>query len=89
MATADAFLNRKRLILKIRGLMLLKKLVKMVFKGVSFFIYFLLFEFVVENFLSIHSSIEFTVLLVVAGVIAYFLASISSKKLMDIVEGNF
>lgn len=69
--------------------MLLKKLVKMVFKGVSFFIYFLLFEFVVENFLSIHSSIEFTVLLVVAGVIAYFLASISSKKLMDIVEGNF
>lgn len=69
--------------------MLLKKLVKMVFKGVSFFIYFLLFEFVVENFLSIHSSLEFTVLLVVAGVIAYFLASISSKKLMDIVEGNF
>lgn len=66
----------------------MRNLVKIFFMSVSFFIYFGLFEYGLEMFLPVHSSIEFIIGVLLAGAVSLVLAAFSSDKLMDIVEGN-
>ncbi|GAA0491191.1 hypothetical protein IRB23M11_22160 [Alkalibacterium sp. m-11] len=66
----------------------MRNLVKILFMGVSFFIYFSVFEFALEKFLPVSLSIEFIVGVLIAVAVSFVLSLFSSDKLMDVVEGR-
>lgn len=61
-------------------------LVKLLFTGVLFFIYFMIFEAVLESFLPVGLSLEFIIGAAVVIVVSFVLSLFSSEKLMNLIE---